>query len=213
MSTWTSRRSLFCLCLGFATAACEDDGGGVLGASSGNSFVNQRRDMALAAAELADGALTLVPPSGFCVDKGSLRRSFSVVARCDSLGARRSVADAPLGMIVVSVAEPPDRDLDLADALANLIPAGAQVLDRRNSDMLALLLLHGPVPDGADQRYWRGLARIGPHLLGFTAYAPTGGELAGASGGRVLEALVRQTREASQSRSAALIAEGAAVPD
>ena len=75
-------------------------------APSDTATPNARRNLALANAELADGALTLVPPAGFCVDKSTLRPSFAVVARCDSLGARQTVNDAPLGMIVVSVARP-----------------------------------------------------------------------------------------------------------
>lgn len=35
---------------------------------------------------MANGALTLVAPEGFCIDKRSLKSSFALLARCDTLG-------------------------------------------------------------------------------------------------------------------------------
>lgn len=197
MSTWTFRRSLLFLCLGLLTAACQK-GGGLFGSNPDRAVDNPRRDVALLQAELADGGLTLAPPRGYCVDKRSLQPRFAIVARCDSLGSRRARPDAPLGMILVSVSTPSELPADLDTTLSGLTPPGAEVLGRRSTEPLALIHLAGPTPDGADPRHWRGLARVGPHLLGLTAYGPTGGELAGDAGGRVLDLLARQTREASE---------------
>ncbi len=168
-------------------------------APSDTATPNARRNLALANAELADGALTLVPPAGFCVDKSTLRPSFAVVARCDSLGARQTVNDAPLGMIVVSVARPPSSQIDLGAVLDAIVTQEAEVLESREDETVALVHLRGPAPEGADSRYWRGLARIGPFLLGLTAYAPRGGRLSGAAGERLLSQMIRRTAEATGS--------------
>jgi len=200
MSTWISERFRIVLCLCLVTAACEGSGGFV-SSNSGQGFANPRRDMSLQSADLAGGALTLTPPAGFCVDKRSLEPGFAIVARCDSLGARGPVRDAPLGMILVSVTGPTRSDVALGRALAALQPQGAETLETRVRDPVALAHLQGPTPEGIDRRHWRGLAQIGPHLLGLTAFAPTGGELSGPAGGRLLEQLVARTRDATAAQT------------
>lgn len=212
MSTWTFRRSILCLCLGLTVAACQRDGarGGLFAPNPDRAFDNPRRNAALPEAALAGGAITLSPPRGFCVDARSLGPGFAVVARCDSLGSRRAPPEAPLGMILVSVAAPSEPPSDLNAALTALMPRDVDVLDTRVTEALALKQLRGTTPAGADPRHWRGLARIGPHLLGLTAYAPTGGELAGDAGGRVLDMLVRDTRTATAMPAADTADESAA---
>lgn len=201
MSTWISSRSVFCLFVALTCAACEGGGGGLFAPSSDPASGEPRRDSALPGAKLAEGALTLVPPNGFCIDRRSLQQSFAVIARCDSLGAERA-PDAPLGLIAVSVTKPADPQVDLAAALTALVPQGAELLASRMTEDLALAHLRGPVPEDADPTHWRGLARVGSHLLALTAYAPRGGALSGETGARVLERLVRRTGDASASSRA-----------
>ncbi len=206
MSTWTCKRVAFCLCLGLVMAACQQASGGFMSSTSGQRFDNPRRNMALPSAELVDGALTLAPPPGFCVDKRSLEPSFAIVARCDSLGARRALpSDVPLGMILVSASLPAERGVDLARALARLQPPGAEILVKRVAGSLALMQLRGATPEGIDRRHWRALARIGPYLVGLTAFAPPGGELSGQEGGRVLSQLVESSESATATRAIAAV--------
>ncbi len=84
-------------------------------------------------AAMANGALTLVAPEGFCIDKRSLKPSFALLARCDNLGDPQGAYGAPLGLITVSLSTArPDAPPITAQTMEAAL-SGGTVLDRRET--------------------------------------------------------------------------------
>ena len=146
-----------------------------------------------ASAELGQGGVTLVPPTGFCIDKRSLRASFALIARCDTLGGT-GASGAPLAVItattVMATGAPGPDDLGNGQET---------VLSRTDTDALSLIQVRGtpPSPDMADV-FWRGAGQIGEQVLGLAIYeGAQGGQL-----GRLAPELLVQTMERTLDQSA-----------
>ncbi|THH36587.1 hypothetical protein E4Z66_06450 [Aliishimia ponticola] len=201
MSTWTCKRSIVTLVVTVGLSACSAD-------SSDGGFslfepIEQqetpdgaRKNHALRSAKMARGEIAIVPPNGFCLDKRVHSRDFTVLARCDSLGGRGGAQDAALGMISVAVAPAADDDV-AAHVLTALVQGQGEIVEMRQDGDVALAHLRGDVPDGADPAHWRGVIRIGSHMMSMAAYAPPGGVIAGAQGQQVLSSLAMRSHDAS----------------
>ena len=103
MTTWTSKH-LIALGLASVLGACEamDTGTTLL------AGLAPLEDAALPAVPLTQammmrGGVTLVPPSGYCIDPESLSHKFALMARCDNMGAATGGEGAPAGVLTVSL--------------------------------------------------------------------------------------------------------------
>ena len=203
MTTWSCKPVLLALVLGLGLSACAEqieNRFSLIPRLGGDTPEEPKRpDVALARANLVGGALSLVPPEGYCVDKRGLRDDFAIVARCDSLGSETTDFDASLGLILVS-ATAVSGDPDVEALLPATFSADVDVLEQFAQDNLALSHLNGGAPEGVDPIHWRGLIHMHGHLISLTAYAPEGGSLATAEGGRVLTALANEMHAASANR-------------
>lgn len=194
MTTWSCKTSAAVLAL-WTLAACE---GGqlppLLGPASGGPAAGITR------ASMAGGALTLVPPQGYCIDRRNLESRFALLARCDKLGVGDASAGAPLGVITVSLSDSPTATpLPTADETAAILGVSNVTL-ARTSDNAVIFRAVGPRPvrDMAN-RHWRATARIGSFLMGLAFYGPAGGRVEGAEGGNILADLIARTEaETSQ---------------
>ncbi|WP_299044966.1 hypothetical protein [uncultured Tateyamaria sp.] len=187
MNTGTSRGVLFGSIL-LGLAACEDFAAlDLAGATTGEN-------LALTNATLGGGMIKLVPPPGFCVDKRSLRQSFAIMARCDTLGGQLTT-DAPLALITattVKVTGP------VAVSTSDFESPAEQVLQRRDDNDLALVQVRGSPPgDGMRDTYWRAAARIGNQVVGLALYEPSDGRDLGATAPALLTQMVERTHEQS----------------
>lgn len=147
------------LCL--TLAACDDlNIPGLTGANNDQSFAASR-------ASLGRGAVSLVPPSGFCIDTRSLRQSFAIMARCDTLGAL-ALADAPLAVITATTVAP---QADVAIDPAALQANTETIVSRSDDGALSFVQVQGkpPSPDMHDT-YWRAAGRVGNQILGLALY-------------------------------------------
>ena len=157
MNTWSFKALLAgATCL--ALAGC-DDIANPAGSASGNG---------LAFAKLARGAVYLVPPAGYCIDKRSVRASFAIMARCDTLGGTATYG-APLAVMTAATVD--------QNATATAAPAaGETILARRNGQSMTLLQLQGtpPSPDMRDV-FWRAISDVGTQTVGLTLYEPADG--------------------------------------
>jgi len=77
----------------------------------------------LSSAQMAKGAVTVIPPEGYCVDGAASSDMFALMARCDALGAAPTGATTPRGIITVSLVASSADALPPPSALA----AGKQV--------------------------------------------------------------------------------------
>ena len=190
MTTWTSKGPFAGLALLALTACEEGQGTNAAGAP-------------LTAARMMNGAVTLVAPPGFCIDRSSLRASFALMARCDTLGAPQAAGDAPLGILTASfVAASPQSPLPTqGDLLAT--PSVTRVLEARSSD--DQLVIHATVPapsDSLSQIHWRGAARIDGHVAAVALYGPDKGRAVGQEGRAIVTRLIDGTRAQTENATA-----------
>lgn len=186
MNTGTSKGLLLgALLLGLA--ACEDFAGFNLGGATSDS-------LALSGAKLADGVVQLVPPSGFCVDKSSLRQNFALMARCDTLGGKLTT-DVPLAIITATTVATNDA---IQISTSTFESASETVIQRVDDAPLALVQVKGK-PPSADMRdtYWRGAAQIGDQAIGLTLYQRANDTDLGEAAPKLLTQTIEQTQEKS----------------
>ncbi|MEM7520126.1 MAG: hypothetical protein AAF307_03735 [Pseudomonadota bacterium] len=165
MNTWTSKASGGALAL-LALAGCDANlaGLGLGGAGSSNT--------ALTEATLALGAVTLQPPSGYCVDSATLTARYATMARCDRLGLEGSDSFAPVGVITASAIQVPGEGVPDAKTLAAAFDLEPLSTARSTADTTILRVRAAKPRAGMDQEHWRAAARIGGHVLGLALYAP-----------------------------------------
>ncbi len=177
MTTWISKR-LFAGAMFLALASCVEVAGTGGGRASGSG---------LPFATLARGAVTLVPPFGYCIDKRSLRPSFALMARCDTLGGTATFG-APLALITAATVA--------QNGSASVAgPQDETILARRQTETLTLLQVRG-TPPSAEMRdvFWRALGQVGNQLVGLAIYEAAAGPALGESAPDLLAQTMRRTR-------------------
>ncbi|NUH66728.1 hypothetical protein HTT03_15710 [Sulfitobacter sp. S0837] len=188
MITWTSKSPFAALAL-LTLSACE---GG-----QGFSFARNTASTStpLLSASLAGGAVDVVPPQGYCIDRESLKRHFALMARCDALGLPDQASGAPKGILTLSLIEAtPDQPLPTPQDVASA--AGlTQVRETDSGDGLTLFIAEGPAPtDGMSGRHWRGMAQIGGHIASVTLYGAPQSPAISDAGRALVTDLIRRTR-------------------
>lgn len=192
MTTWISRSSLAFLALGALTACMPGQGQELLG---GLSLAPAPKGFALVQTEMASGALTLVPPQGYCIDRRGLTPDFGLIARCDVLGAEGAVAAKPIGIFTVSItdlpkAAPLPSPEEKAAALNLTEVRGAEA-----SDGLILFRANGAPPaPGLSGQHWRAIARVGTHALAVAFYGSAQDPAASGEGRDLVAELVSRTK-------------------
>lgn len=142
------------------------------------------------------GAVTLVPPPGYCIDPESLSQSFALMARCDNLGAPTGGTGAPVGVLTVSLARSgPDTALPPAAQLA--AAAGlAPPAQTRQSPTSVIFQTTGTAPSGGlSPTHWRSFAKVGRFTMGAALFGPDGRRAVSDEGADVLEDMIRLTTE------------------
>ncbi len=163
-------------------------------------------------ADLARGAVTLVPPDGFCIEPRSLRANFAILARCDTLGDPLGALDAPLGMITISVERIAPDAAPVTESSLRAALRDTEILESQSQDGIVLIRARAPSParEGLSAVYWRAAGRIGAQQLGLAAYGPEGGRITGPDGARLLVQLAKRTE--AQSIAGAVAANSLAKP-
>ncbi|WP_299285174.1 hypothetical protein [uncultured Tateyamaria sp.] len=180
MSTWTCKGLIAAAFL--ALVGCDE---AAFGPSS----------QALLSADLGNSGVRLVPPQGYCIDRRSLRASFALMARCDTLGGERSVA-VPLAVITATATPRLD---DAASAATN----SETVLGRLRTSTLAMVQVRGtpPSPTLRDV-YWRGVGDVGDHVLGLAIYESKDGANLGEQAPELLVQAMQRTLSQTAARTA-----------
>ncbi len=196
MSTWISKAGLT-LALTFGLAACDapQAGGGLEFLSGGGGGLFEAA-APLEQTDMAGGAVTLVAPSGFCIDRRSVRSNFALMARCDRLGGNPDgSAFEPLALLTATI-------LDKGDASAlsekDVLPDGFKVIDRLNGARSLVLRVDGPPPSqNLNRDHWRGATQVGAYVVGISVYTPADEPPLGPYGRVLLNQSLAATRENS----------------
>ena len=194
MTTWTSKSPFAALAL-FTLSACEGGQGFSLGGSAG------AEKPPLLQTSLAGGAVEVVPPQGYCIDRKSLKRHFALMARCDALGLPDVVTAAPLGILTLSLVEAaPDTPLPTPQDVAKAVGL-TQVVETDSRDDTTIFVAEGPVPaEGMSGRHWRGTARLAGHVASVTLYGAPQSRAVSDEGRSLIAELIRQSRARSESQ-------------
>lgn len=197
MNTWICKAALAGAALGLLSA-CGEGGPSISlldGLSAGGS---KAEEGALAQTLMANGAFTLVPPQGYCIDRASLKQRFALMARCDTLGAPSQAAGAPLGIITVSVT-PAGAEESLPSAAQTADAAKLARVDDENAQNEAIVFRAEGAPPLADLAvsHWRANTRVADQLMGIALYGPEGGRAISNEGREVLRELIAKSRAAS----------------
>ena len=180
------------------TAACEGDFANL--ATPGGTA----KGVALDAVAIADGAIVLRGPAGYCVDAKSVRargdRQFALLAQCDLLNSGEVEGVTTLSVLTVTAVRS-GSEAPLPSAQRIAAPFGpTQVLNstrRRDIQLVQLSSGGDSVTELADPVHWRGVFRIAGYTLGLAAYSAEDGEGSGRAGLDLLLSLADNIRKSS----------------
>ena len=149
----------------------------------------------LVKAQMVEGAVTLVPPSGYCIDPSSLTHIFALMARCDVLDAKNEALDAPLGLITASLAKNRGQTLTAADVA---LASNANVIETLNRPGLKIVRAEtrNP-PKGLAKVHYRAATQIEGYDLSLALFSPIESEAQGSRGALMLQNLVKASQDAS----------------
>lgn len=175
--------------------------------AAGNEKPAVARDV-LRKVELYDGDVVVRGPSGYCIDRKTMRRDrkgdFVLLASCEALSGVRGQGVEPVVMTVSVLPDSRGVAKPTADDIAQLL-APAKVLAAH--ELKHVTLVHfasggeGVLPNG-DARHWRGGMVLNGHLIGLALYSGKGGKMAGKDGRVLLTELARAIRRSSPARPA-----------
>ena len=148
----------------------------------------------LTQAMMMRGGVTLVPPSGYCIDPESLSHKFALMARCDNMGAATGGEGAPAGVLTVSLTR---------NVLNPILPTAQEVAtaagvdppeDARQSDNGIVFRTKGvaPSPD-LSPTHWRSIAKVGKFTMGAALFGPEGRRAVSPEGASLLEEMIKST--------------------
>lgn len=194
MSIWTFR-SLIALSAALLLLGCDE-----LEGQLSSPFAASR---GLTQAPLAGGAVQLVAPVGYCVDRRSLRRSndggFALLARCDTMGGPSSSRRYDLALMAVTTR--PAKPSTQPPTIEGLVRAAApsRVIGRAGNRELPIVLLDGgpPIQPAVSSRHWRGAFLLNEQIIGVSLYAPEGSPALDRKGAELIGELAVRTRRAS----------------
>jgi hypothetical protein len=187
----------------FLSACMSESGIGGLG------LLESESDKATAIHELPlyGGDVVVRAPNGYCVDMAHVTRrpaaTVAPLASCSSLTGEGFSPVEPAFMTVSVLSKRTRAEQPRAADLAATF-APAEVTAVEDGDGVALVRVsdggQSRLPEG-DPRHWRGAMEINGHLVGLALYAPSGSDLTGAAGRRLVLALAESLREASMKES------------
>lgn len=157
-------------------------------------------------ASFAQGRVTLVAPSGHCIDTTMLRQEteggFALLPRCNLLNGAQLFGRNRAAVITATIGPARGSETPSTTDLARTA-AGAKLLYYDDKGPLPLVRLHWPGHSamggsGASDEQWRGAFVVNGHLVVLALYAPEGSDLLGPAGARLLTDMTRRSQKASQ---------------
>lgn len=146
-------------------------------------------------AQMVEGAVTLVPPSGYCIDSSSLTQTFALMARCDLLDAENGALNAPIGLLTASFATNNGQALSAADVA---FASNAVVIETIDTGGLEIVRAKTDTPpNGLAKAHYRAATQIVGFDLSLALFSPPESEAQGARGTEMLRNLIKTSQDAS----------------
>tara|TARA_B110000879_G_scaffold209020_1_gene295797 strand:- start:437 stop:994 length:558 start_codon:yes stop_codon:yes gene_type:complete len=142
------------------------------------------------------GNVTLVPPTGYCVDPENLSQSFALMARCDNMGAATGGEGSPAGVLTVSLAR---NGLNPKIPTAEEVAAAAGVSapeKARQTDTSVIFRTKGTAPSSdLSPTHWRSVSKVGKFTMGASLFGPEGRRAITDEGATLLEEMIKRTTD------------------
>ena len=146
-------------------------------------------------AQMVEGAVTLVPPSGYCIDSSSLTQTFALMAQCDLLDAENGALNAPIGLLTASFATNNGQALSAADVA---FASNAVVIETIDTGGLEIVRAKTDTPpNGLAKTHYRAATQIDGFDLSLALFSPPESESQGARGTEMLRNLIKTSQDAS----------------
>jgi hypothetical protein len=189
MTTWSSKPLIALSIIGLLSACDTADTGKGLA---------QRKDAAapLTQALMMRGKITLVPPSGYCIDAKSLSQSFALMARCDTLGAATGGRGQPTGVLTVSFARSTkNATLPTAQEIATAAGLGVPENTREGEASVVFKTTgHAPASD-LSPKHWRSISEIGEYTMSAALFGQKDQRAVSPEGASILEDMIKRTTD------------------
>ena len=195
MNTGICKKTFLGLTTCVALSACAEGQSFNLFEKAKNVLPETTPMVPLLEAQMASGAVTLVPPSGYCIEPSSLTQKFAAMARCDLLEAENGALDAPIGLLTVSVAKSRANAVSLSD-----------ILSASNATMIETMTGSGPEvvrattetpPLGLPKTHLRTATKIDGHDLSLALFSPFESEAQGERGAEMLQNMIKTSHDAT----------------
>ena len=195
MNTGICKKTFLGLTTCVALSACAEGPSFNLFEKAKNVLPETTPMVPLLKAQMASGAVTLVPPSGYCIEPSSLTQKFAAMARCDLLEAENGALDAPIGLLTFSVAKSRTNAISLSD-----------ILSASNTTMIETMTGSGPKvvrvttetpPLGLPKTHLRTATKIDGHDLSLALFSPVESEAQGERGVSMLQNMIKTSLDAT----------------
>jgi hypothetical protein len=146
-------------------------------------------------AQMGTGAVTLVPPSGYCIEPSSLTQNFAVMARCDLLDAENSALDAPIGLLTASVAKSKANGVSLDDIMNASDTSKIETMTEGGPEVVRATTENPPL--GLPKTHLRTATKIEGHDLSLALFSPIESDAQGARGASMLQNMIQTLHDAT----------------
>ena len=191
MSTWISSRLAFGAVALTFLSACLGEGTSPT-AMSVASPAGKGRSYALAQAAVVPNRVVARGPSGFCVDKRSVKTSktggFALLASCAALGAKATGEEEPVLLTIQAQLKGLHSGPTTAEGLAKAFSDNGPIY-KETGDGLSLVQLStggGEVIPNGEPKHWRAALSFNGYLIGLAVYSEKGGAAANKRGKALL---------------------------
>jgi hypothetical protein len=146
-------------------------------------------------AQMAKGAVTLVPPSGYCIEPSSLTQNFAAMARCDLLDAENGALDAPIGLLTASVAKSKANGVSLDDIMNASGTTKIGTITEGGPEVVRATTKNPPL--GLPKTHLRTATKIDGYDLSLALFSPVESDAQGARGASMLQNMIKTSHDAT----------------
>ena len=146
-------------------------------------------------AQMATGAVTLVPPSGYCIEPSSLTQNFAAMARCDLLDIENGALDAPIGLLTVSVAKSKANGVSLDDIMNASGTTKVETMTEGGPEVVRATIENPPL--GLPKTHLRTATKIAGHDLSLALFSPIESDAQSARGTSMLQNMIKASHDAT----------------